>query len=101
MRDTRSWIVTSKEDLPSILEMQQELQKMAEWVLDLRDAPIEQDYLGPVILEGGAATEIFRQLLQAQISGTPPAAPIPDRDGSIPPSTPSSRLDAYTRLECH
>ena len=92
VRDTRSWIVTSKEDLPSILEMQQELQKMAEWVLDLRDAPIEQDYLGPVILEGGAATEIFRQLLQAQISGTPPAAPIPDRDGSIPPSTPSSRI---------
>lgn len=92
VRDTRSWIVTSPDELPSISEMQQELQMMAEWVLNLREAPIEQDYLGPVILEGNAATELFRQLLQAQMSGTPPAAPIPDRDGNIPPSVPSSRI---------
>ena len=65
---------------------------MADWMTTLQTAPVEDNYLGPVIFEGRAATEIFRQLLQAQFSGTPPASPIPDTDGNIPQSLPLSRI---------
>ena len=92
LRDTRSWVFNDRESIISTQEMQQELVEMADWITTLQTAPIEDSYLGPVIFEGRAATEIFRQLLQSQISGTPPAAPIPDADGSIPQSIPLSRI---------
>ena len=59
IRDTRSWIVPSREALPSMKELTLELQELAEWTLALRDAPIEDNYLGPVILENMAAVRKF------------------------------------------
>ena len=41
----------SREALPSMEELTLELQELAEWTLALRDAPIEDNYLGPIILE--------------------------------------------------
>jgi hypothetical protein len=38
----------------------------------MKSAPIEEDYLGPVIFDGPASYELFSQLLAAEISGTPP-----------------------------
>ncbi len=92
LRNTRSWVVPNKESLPSIDEMSLELQQMAEWTLALRDAPIEDNYLGPVILENTASTELFRQLLHPQLSGTPPASEAPNTDGSLPRNIPTARL---------
>lgn len=92
IRDTRSWILPSRDKVPSISELERELQDMAEWTLALRDAPIEENYLGPIILEDMAAVEIFRQLLHSQLSGTPPIAAIPNPDGTLPRNIPTARM---------
>ncbi len=92
IRDTRSWVVPSREALPSMEKLTLELQELAEWTLALRDAPIEDNYLGPVILEDMAAVEIFRQLLHPQLSGTPPTAATPNADGTLPRNIPTARM---------
>ena len=92
IRDTRSWVVPSREALPDMEELTLELQELAEWTLALRDAPIEENYLGPVILEDTAAVEIFRQLLHPQLSGTPPTAATPNADGTLPRNIPTARM---------
>lgn len=92
IRDTRSWVVPSREALPSMEVITLELQEMAEWTLALRDAPIEENYLGPVILDDTAAVEIFRQLLHPQLSGTPPTAATPNADGTLPRNIPTARM---------
>ena len=92
IRDTRSWVVPSREALPSMEELTLELQELAEWTLALRDAPVEENYLGPVILEDTAAVEIFRQLLHPQLSGTPPTAATPNADGTLPRNIPTARM---------
>ena len=101
IRDTRSWVVPSREALPSMEELTLELQQMAEWTLALRDAPIEDNYLGPVILEDMAAVEIFRQLLHAQLSGTPPTSATPNADGTFHETSPPLEwvVDCFLWLE--
>lgn len=92
IRNTRSWVAPSKDSLPSMNDLSTELQIMAEWTLALREAPIEENYLGPVILEDTAAVEVFRQLLHPQLSGSPPASATPNADGTLPRSIPTARL---------
>ena len=92
IRDTRSWILPSRDRVPSMVDLELELQQMAEWTLALRDAPIEDNYLGPVILEDMAAVEIFRQLLHPQLSGTPPTSATPNADGTLPRNIPTARM---------
>ena len=92
LRNLRSWVVQRPEDLPSVEEMQTEAMAMAEWLERLQNAPIEEDYLGPVIFEEEAAVELFRQLLLNQLSATPPPSEAPDFSGEIPRVIPSSRL---------
>ena len=92
LRSTRSWVVKTPEQLPSMEALQKEAQHIAQWVQLLQTAPIEEDYLGPVIFEEQPSVELFRQLLQPQISGTPPASQMPDWNGEIPRIVPVSRL---------
>ena len=68
----RSWIGRRADQLPSREEMLQEVQRMAELLLERTQAPLLGDYIGPVLLEEPAALELFRQLLMPEILGTPP-----------------------------
>lgn len=70
--DARSWVVRSLADLPPEEALLAEVRALGEWLTGLHAAPVEEDYLGPVLFEGPAAVELFRQLLAAEISGTPP-----------------------------
>ncbi len=71
LRDVRSFVATSAAGLPPLAEMQAEVDEMAAWLDGLRSAPVEDDYLGPVLFEDAAAVELFRQLLAPEMSGTP------------------------------
>ena len=71
IRNGRSWIAKTPDALPPLDEMRAEVRVMAEWLQDLRDAPVEDDYLGPVLFEDAAAIELFRQLAAPEIAGTP------------------------------
>jgi TldD protein len=78
LRNTRSWIAQNPELLPSQDTMAAELQQASSWLKQLQSAPIQKEYLGPVLFEGQAAMELFRQLLHQEISGTPPQESAPD-----------------------
>ena len=78
LRDVRSWVARTADGLPSPEDMVAEVDAMVGWLDVLREAPIEKDYLGPVLFEQTAAVEFFRQLALPEMSGTPPAAQPPD-----------------------
>lgn len=78
LRDVRSWVARTADDLPSTESMVAEVDAMVDWLDALRAAPVERDYLGPVLFEAPAAVEFFRQLALPELSGTPPAAQPPD-----------------------
>lgn len=95
LRDTRTWVATTPDLLPSIEQMRAEVDQMVGWLDQLRTAPVEEDYLGPVVFEGPAAVELFRQLLAPEISGTPAPERPPDGfdDGqSVPTARVGRRL---------
>ena len=70
--DARSWIVRSYADLPPEESLRADVQELGRWLAGLAAAPVEDDYLGPVLFEGPAAVELFAQLLAPELSGTPP-----------------------------
>jgi len=72
LRDARWWVARRPDRMPSIEAMEAEVRAMGQRLVALRDAPVEDDYLGPVLFEQPASIELFRQLLQAEICGTPP-----------------------------
>ncbi|MES2643762.1 MAG: metallopeptidase TldD-related protein [Myxococcota bacterium] len=70
--DSRSWLARDLADLPAAEALVAEVRTLGEWLTSLRAAPVEEDYLGPVLFEGPAAIELFSQLLSAEVVGTPP-----------------------------
>jgi TldD protein len=63
---------TSLEHLPSEKEMAASIRKMAEELTSLAAAPLLEEYLGPVLVTGQAASELFAQVLAPQLSGNRP-----------------------------
>lgn len=90
LQDARMWVAKRSDLLPPLSELQAETRAMAEKLLAMRSAPVEEDYLGPVLFEQAAAVELFRQLLAAEIVGTPPVAA--GGDGSSGEDPPTARL---------
>lgn len=90
LRNCRWWVATRSDQLPSADQMEAEVLEMSRWLEGLRGAPVESDYLGPVLFEEAAAAELFRQLVLGEISGTPPAERAPDPyvtdEGTAPPT---------------
>ncbi len=81
VKDARWWVGRDLAHLPAAEAMLAEVAKMGDWLSGLVTATKEEDYLGPVIFEGSAATELFSQLLAAELVGTP--ATEEDDGGSI------------------
>jgi hypothetical protein len=72
VRDARWWVARDSAALPAWDDMRAEVEDMGAWLQALANAPVEEDYLGPVAFEPAAAVELFRQLLAPQVCGTPP-----------------------------
>ena len=90
LNNARWWVARDAAHLPSLDEMKAEVVEMATTLDASLKAPVEEDYLGPVLFEGPAATELFRQLLLDQLVGTPPAEAAPDPynpSSAAPPPT--------------
>lgn len=71
LSDARWWIETNADQLPAINAMESEVAAMAKALLFAAESPEPTSYLGPVLFEGLAATELFSQLLAAEFVGTP------------------------------
>ena len=92
LRNARWWVAPTMSALPSVDSMNAELEEMADWLAQSITAPVEEDYLGPVLFEDDAAVELFRQLLLPELSGTPPAAEPPDGFEGTPTVHATARL---------
>jgi predicted Zn-dependent protease len=83
LSDHRSWILRH-DTLPTDEQLAAEAAAMAEELLAwTRAAPLEDEYVGPVIFEDQAAVELFRTLLVSQLEGTPPPVPFEARFGAL------------------
>ena len=92
LRDCRWWVARTADELPSLDTMVAEVESMTAALKTAAVAPEEADYLGPVIFEGAAAVELFRQL-PAEISGTPPPERAPDPYSEVDTaSVPTARI---------
>ena len=81
----RWWVAPSPRAFPTEEGIRQEITRLRDWLVELQKAPVEDDYLGPVLFEPAASAEFFRQLLPKQISGTPPKSEAPNEWGGSPP----------------
>ncbi len=76
LTDQRTWALVEGMPLPDSGVMKVELLAMAKALAARAHAPVlEEEYVGPVLLEGEAALELFRSVLLGQVEGSPPVLP--------------------------
>ena len=92
LRGVRQWVAADPSGLPSAEALTAEIGRMVKVLDAQRAAPVLRDYLGPVLFEGPAAVELFRQLLPAELSGTPAGEQAPDPYGGTAPPPPGARV---------
>ncbi len=72
VRDARWWVERDAAALPPVQALEAEASEMAARLLLIAAAPAPEPWLGPVLFEGHAATELFSQLLAPEVVGTRP-----------------------------
>jgi len=92
LRNGRWWVAETAEDLPPLSEMEAEVREMADWLVTLGEAPVLDDYLGPVLFEEPAAVELFRQLAAPEMVGSPPPAEGRGIFGEVSDKRPQARV---------
>lgn len=92
VRDGRWWVARTAAELPGLEAMSAEVLEMGSWLRALHDAPALDDWLGPVLFEGPAAVELFRQLVAPEVVGTPPPREGRGPWGAEPVDRPRARV---------
>ena len=90
--NNRSWVARDVEALPEKAVMKQQVQEAAQWLAKVRGAEPAKEYLGPVLFAPEASAELFRQLLQPQICGTPPMESAPESASQDARPIPTARI---------
>lgn len=88
----RSWVARDLSGLPPTESMVADLQAAAGWLEQLQAVEPDTEYLGPVLFAPEASAELFRQLLQPQICGTPPMESAPENASQDARPIPTSRI---------
>ena len=84
LADQRLWTVRDDDDLPSIEQMEAEIEELVAGLRAYAAAPnLPEEYVGPVIFEEHAALDLFRFLLVPQLEGTPPEVPFDSFFGDL------------------
>jgi TldD protein len=67
------FVAITADELPSKAELEKRATELAEQLKALRNAkPFDEDYIGPILFEGVAATQIIRTIFAERFSSTPP-----------------------------
>jgi len=76
--------VKSPDDLPPVEQMEADVAQMRTDLAALAIAPIlDEEYVGPVLFEDGAALDLFRYALVDQLEGTPAEVPFDSWFGEL------------------
>lgn len=92
LRDARWWVERDPSQFPPLDALRAEVRAMGAALVARRAAPVVEDFLGPVLFEHPAAVELFRQLLAAEVVGTPPMEAAADAFGGAPDAQPTARI---------
>lgn len=80
----RLWTVRKVTDLPPREQMIAEVTALrAELDATLAAPALSEEYVGPVVLEGSAAADLFRYVLLSQLEGTPADVPFDSMFGEL------------------
>ena len=74
-------------DMPAEAELEAAVRSMASELTALASAPVLDDYIGPVLVSGQASSELFGQVLGAQLSGHRPPLLEDQRMAAMMPSS--------------
>jgi hypothetical protein len=69
LTDFLTYYAPTPEQLPTITDVLADVRKLADRLATMIRAPILEDYTGPVLIDGLAAPQFFRQLLARGIAG--------------------------------
>jgi TldD protein len=70
---SHGWVVTRPDELPKADEIEKEAKRLISTFSALKKAPlVEDDYRGPVLFSGDAATSLFERLIVPNILGVRP-----------------------------
>jgi len=84
LTDQRLWSRQRPEQLPDWRVLRDGVVEMSRALSDLAEAPrLEEEYIGPVVFEQGAAVDLFRYVLLPQLLGTPAEVPFDTFLGDI------------------
>jgi len=73
VREAFTLVEKNLQDLPPVSEIQSRTQEMANRLRAVRNAPVGEEYTGPVLLEGQASAEVVAQVLMpAVLARRPP-----------------------------
>lgn len=93
LTDQRLWTARTAAGLPPAEEMVAEVTAMRDALVALASAPtLDDEYVGPVVFEDAAATDLFRYLLGDQIEGTPEEIPFDSWFGELGMAKDSVRI---------
>ena len=92
LRNGRWWVADTADELPPVEVIEAETREMADWLVQVAEARVVKEYLGPVLFHEAASVELFRQLVAAEMIGTPPAATGRGIFGEIVDKRPSARV---------
>ena len=73
LETSSAWHGSTLDSLPPGEEIAAEMRSLLDTLQERSEAPVLAEYVGPVLFEGQAAVELFRQLLHPPILGTPPS----------------------------
>jgi hypothetical protein len=84
LSDHRSWYLRDPAQLPPRDAIDLDVAAMTRDLLAwTRVAPLQEEYVGPVVFEDEAAVDLFRTLLVDQLEGTPPPVPFDASFGAV------------------
>ncbi|MCK6457548.1 MAG: metallopeptidase TldD-related protein [Phycisphaerae bacterium] len=69
LADARTYAGRTVSDLPSVDALLADIDALAKQLLEMRRAPILDDYSGPVLFDAAAAAQLFRQMLAGGLVG--------------------------------
>lgn len=81
LSDSLNYYAVTPGELPKIEQVLADVNKMADRLTSAARAPILEDYTGPVLFDGIASPQVFRQLLARGISGQADPVGSPRRGG--------------------
>jgi len=69
--DSLAYYASSLEGLPALEKVLADVEELAQRLASMLKAPVLEDYTGPVLFDGVATAQLFRQLLAAGLAGQP------------------------------